>query len=101
MEQNINTGTPMPEEKSSMTSIASIILIVVVLAAGAFYFFKQVPVPTEQTPATNTTPAQEQADATVSGLSAQGTSTDLTDIQKDLNATDLSGVDAGLSDIAI
>ncbi|MFA5997231.1 MAG: hypothetical protein WC791_01955 [Candidatus Paceibacterota bacterium] len=98
MDQDTNNGTPMPEEKSSMTSIASIVLIVIVLAAGAFYFFKQVPAPAEQSALPTT---ETQADASVTSLTTQGTSTDLADIEADLGATDLSGVDAGLSDIQI
>lgn len=97
MDQNTN-NTPMPEEKSSMTSIASIILIVIVIAAGALYFFKQVPAPMDNGALS---PAEAQSDATVSSLSTQSTSTDINDIEKDLNATNLSGVDAGLSNINI
>jgi len=101
MDQNTTTqtGAPMPEEKSSMSAIISIIVIVLVLAGGAFYFFKQVPVP--EVMSDLNAPAALQADTTLTGLGTQGTSTDLADIEADLNATNLSGVDAGLSDIAI
>lgn len=100
MDQNINTGgTPMPEEKKSVGTMISIIIVVLILAFGAYYFLKQVPV--EEGIGSLLTPAEVQNDATISNLSAQGTSTDLGDIQKDLDATDLSGLDAGLSDIAI
>lgn len=100
MDENttVETGAPMPEEKSSMSSILSIVLIVVVLAAGAFYFFKQVPAPEG---AELNTPAELQSDATLTDISTQGTSTDIADIEADLNATDFSGVDAGLSDLGI
>jgi hypothetical protein len=97
MDQNTN-NTPMPEEKSSMTSIASIILIVIVIAVGALYFFKQVPAPVDNAALT---PAETQSDATVSSLSTQSTSTDINDIEKDLNATNLSGVNAGMNNISI
>lgn len=78
------------EEKKPIGAIVSIIVIVLVLVFGASYFFKQVPSPA-------LTPAEIQADPTISTLSTQGTSTNVADIQKDLNATDLSG----LGDIAI
>ena len=87
-----------PEEKKSVGSTISIIVIVLVLAFGAYYFLKQVPVSMETG---SLTPAEIQANQAISALSAQGTSTNLDDIQKDLDATDLSGLDAGLSDIAI
>ena len=118
MEQNINMGTPTPpeeniipkaetintaaqtpasEEKGSTGPVISIVVIVLVLAFGAFYFLKQVPLADNST----LTPAEIQADQAISTLSTQGTSIDLTDIEKDLNATDLSGLDAGLADIVI
>lgn len=84
---------PQTEEKKPVGAIISIIVIVIVLAFGASYFLKQVPVPEEAT--------ETQADATVSALSTQGTSTDIADIQKDINATDFSNVGTGLGDIAI
>lgn len=97
MDQNINNDAQVPEKKSTGATI-SIIIIVLVLAYGAFYFSKQVPLPTENGVLT---PAEIQTDQTISSLSEQGTSTDLADIQKDLEATDFSGLDAGLTDFAI
>ncbi|HBH71795.1 MAG: hypothetical protein UU88_C0017G0007 [Parcubacteria group bacterium GW2011_GWC1_42_11] len=97
MDQNTNNGAQMPEKKSTGVVI-SIIIIVLVLAYGAFYFSKQVPLPTEKEVLA---PSEIQVDQTISSLSKQGTSTDLADIQRDLEATDFSGLDAGLSDIAI
>lgn len=101
MEQNMNMGSqmpPMPAEKKSTGAIISIIVIVLVVAFGAYYFLKQVPTGTE----TGTlTPTETQMDSVISSLSAQGNSTDLADIQKDLDATSLTGLDAGLSDITI
>ena len=92
-------GAKMPEEKKSVGSTISIIVIVLILAIGAYYFLNQVPV--EEGLGALLTPAEVQSDATISNLSTQGTSTNLADIQKDLDATDLSNLDAGLSDIAI
>lgn len=101
MEQmNMNIGAqmpPMPEEKKPVGAIISIIVIVLILAFGAYYFMKQVPAGTTD----SLTPAETQADQAISALSTQGTSTELADIQKDLDATNLTGLDAGLSDVAI
>lgn len=94
--QETNTGTPAPE-KTSASSIISIIVIVLVIALGAFYFLRQVPNGEET--ADLSTPSELQGDTTLSGLSNQGTSTNIADIEADLNATDLSGVDAGLTNI--
>lgn len=94
MDQNTN------EEKKPVGAIISIIIIVFVLAFGAYYFLKQVPsVPEEKGSAL--IPTEIPADQTISALSTQGTSTELVDIKKDLDATNLSGLDAGLSNMAI
>lgn len=87
------------EEKKPVGAIISIIVIVFVLVFGAYYFLKQVPVPEEL--GGTLTPEEIQSDATISALSKQGTSTNIADIQKDLDATNLSNIGTGLSDIAI
>ena len=92
-------GAPMPEEKKPVGSIISIIIIVLVLVLGAYYFLRQVPV--EEGLEALLTPAEVQNDTAISALSTQGASTELADIQKDLDATDFSNLDAGLSDIEI
>lgn len=100
----MNVGTPMPEEKKPTGAIISIIVIVLVIAVGAYYFLRQVPIKEEVPSPTPSAPAvsvEESIDATTASLAAQGTSTDIADIQKDLNATDLSNVGTGLSNIAI
>lgn len=95
-------GTPMQEEKKPVGAVIGIIVIVLVIAFGAYYFLKQVPVSMENS---TVPPVQKtstsNADATVSALSSQGTSTDLADIQKDLNASDFSTLDMGLSSVSI
>ncbi len=95
----MNMGAPMPEEKKPVGSIISIIIIVLVLVLGAYYFLRQVPV--EEGLEALLTPAEVQNDTAISALSTQGASTELADIQKDLDATDFSNLDAGLSDIEI
>lgn len=93
----MNMGSQMPpmqEEKKPAGPVISIIVIVLVIALGGYYFLRQVPAGGDVL-----TPAETQADANISALSTQGTSTDLADIQKDLDATDFSGIDAGLGDI--
>ncbi len=98
MDTNMNMGTPTPEEKTPVGAIVGIVVIVLVLAVGAFYFFQQVPLPADDE---ILTPAETQADSSISNLSTQGTSTNIEDIKKDLDKTDLTGIDAGLNDIAI
>lgn len=95
----MNTGSQPQAEKTPVGQTISIIVIVLVLVFGAFYFSKQVPTATKDDQIL--TSAEVQADKTISTLSTQGTSTNVNDIKKDLSATDLSGVSAGLNNIAI
>lgn len=105
MDQNINTSAPMPEEKKSTGAVVSIIVIVLILTAGAYYFSRQVTAPRDETnlypTSTTTLGTQMNEDQTISAFSTQSASTNLDDIQKDLDATNFSGIDAGLSDITL
>lgn len=94
----MNMGTPMPEEKKSTSAVVSIIVIVFVIALGAYYFLKQVPLTPESGA---NAPSGLPVDSAVSALSEQGTSTDIVDIQKDLNSTNLNNLDSGLSNVTI
>lgn len=99
----------VPEEKKPVGPMIGIVIVVIVLIAGAVYAFlnfkqsvgeqpgvmKQEVDPGMMSGETSLVP-----DATVTALSEQGASIDLSEIQKDLQATDLSGLDAGLSDIS-
>ncbi|MDO8604047.1 MAG: hypothetical protein Q7K40_01410 [bacterium] len=98
MDTNMNMGTQMPTEKKSTGATISIIVIVLVLAFGAYYFLKQVPAGMDNGAVTE---SELQNDQVANALSTQGSSTDIADIQKDLDATDFSGIDAGLSDVTI
>lgn len=83
-----------PTEKEPAGALISIIIIVLVIIAGAYFFLKRVP--TQES--ASVTP-QTETDATTAALSTQGTSDEVADIQKDLDATpDISNVGAGLGD---
>ncbi|OIO30938.1 hypothetical protein AUJ77_01195 [Candidatus Nomurabacteria bacterium CG1_02_43_90] len=100
MEQETNTILPgTQEEKTPFGVIISIIIIVGLLGVGAFYSLKKVPSVAEEMNQAFTPETGAENDAVVSKLSAQGTSTSITDIKKDLNTTDLSNITAGLKDI--
>lgn len=99
MDQNINMSA-QPQEKGPVGTTISVVVIVLILALGAYYFLKQVPVADEMNNGA-IDPAEMQITNEISALSSQGTSTDIADIQKDLDATNLSDLEAGLSDINI
>lgn len=95
MNPDMNKGALLPEKEPAGAMI-SIIIVALVIIAGAYYFLKRVPVPEVSAP------TQEQVDATTAALSAQGTSDDIADIQKDINATpDITDIGTGLGDIQL
>ena len=101
MEQETNTTLPGTEgEKTPFGIIISIIIIVGILGVGTFYSLKKVPSVAEGINQVFSPETGAENDAVVSKLSTQGTSTSITDIKKDLDATDLSNITAGLKDIA-
>ncbi len=82
--------TPKPPEKGGVGPVLGIIVIIIVLALGGLYYFTkgvdQIPSPSADQAAL--TPEDEAA-----MIEAQGTSANLSDIQADVNATDVSGLD--------
>ena len=97
------TGTPggTPQEEKSMGPLIGSVIIVAIIVIGGIYFWmtRSAETPTPALPETaplgqTTTPDQETA-----ALLNQGTSDNTADIEKDLNATDLNNLDAGMNDI--
>lgn len=72
--------------------LLGIIVIIALLALGGFYYF---------TRGVNQIPSYEasEQDATVEALEEQSTSDAIADIEADVNATDLSEIDALLDDL--
>lgn len=85
---------PKAKKEGGTGSIIAIIVIVLILIAGGYYYFTTGINPAS--PAGGDGAATEDA---VAALNEQGTSDDLGDIEADLNATDLSGLDNAASDI--
>jgi len=99
--------TPPPTEgggKKSMGAIFGVIVIIVLLVFAGFYFWgsqlnKALVV--EETTVDEMTPEEiaAQPNPTLDNLQSQSTSDELTDIEADLGATELNGLDQELSDI--
>lgn len=83
-------------EKEPAGAMISIIIVVLVMLVGAYYFSKQIPL---------TTPppvVSEEVDPMVAALSSQGTSDEIADIQRDIDATpDLSLIGADLANVQL
>lgn len=101
--QQNQTGTPaeMPKEEKSMGALIGSIIVVAVIVIGGIYFWmtrsseSTAPVTTETSPLGQTvTPDKE-----IAALQNQGTSDEISDIEKDLNATNFDNLDAGMGDI--
>jgi len=88
MNQQPVPETPQAKKEGSTGSTIAIIVIILILIAGGYYYYttgiNPASVPSTGDPATT--------DA-VAALNEQGTSDNLGDIETDLNATDLSGLD--------
>ena len=88
-----NAETPKLPKQGNLGAIIGIVIIVILLVLGGVYYF--------------TTGVQELkqnedssilADGEAEALKTQGASSDLADIEADLSATDLSGLDAAEGD---
>lgn len=85
--------TPAPSEMPKKESggpgaTLAIIVILLLIVAGGWYYFTNVGSLTGE-PAT-----VDDGSADVAALEAQGTSDNVADIEADVNATDLSGLDS-------
>jgi len=95
-EQN-TTETPEATKNHAKGPIVGIIIIVLVLIFGGFYLWTQRPADTD----ISETPEEikQSPDASLDSLLDQGTSDELSDIEDDLSATDLTELDAELQKI--
>ena len=93
------TSTPMRSEKSIGPAVGIIVIIVVIVLGGLYFWGQRIekqkeistPVtPTETTVADQPATNSQSSDATVQVMQKQSSSDDLTSIQTDLNATNMS-----------
>jgi uncharacterized protein HemX len=102
-QENITPPAPAPEEKSSWGSAIGIILIIAIIIIGGLYFWGQkIDERLSEFEAGDVT-VEDILNAPDSQLEAlseeQSTSTDITDIEEDLDTTDLDNLDAELKAI--
>jgi len=95
-----NTQPEVSEGKErSIGSMVAIIIIIVIIIIGGLYFWGK----TINDIGINNVPTADdilkQPDETINDLNMQGTSDELTDIEADLSATDLEGLDVEFGEI--
>jgi hypothetical protein len=96
--ENMSNDNMMPEEDKKQTgSLIGIIIIILIIVIGGFYFWGQKLDEVSIEPTAEEILAEE--DVLSEALETQGTSDELTDIEADLESTNLDDLDAELSDI--
>lgn len=107
-----NQQTPAPEtpaqnpfpainerKETSTTAIWGAVIVLVIVLLGAWFFMQDEPTMETMPPVTTETQNGDSAatgDPTTEALAQQGTSDEITDIEADLNATDLGAMEADL-----
>lgn len=97
-------GTPAgaPQEEKSMGPLIGSIIVIAIIVIGGIYFWMTRSVNAPETPSgteTSTLGQTTAPDQETAALLNQGTSDEVVDIEKDLNATNLNNLDAGMNDI--
>ena len=93
----VMTPPPAPEVKTggSMGAIVGIIIIVIVIVAGAFYVWSQhafSPELSEEELESAALASEANTKAQIEAMQSVNTSTEITDIEADINNTDLGAV---------
>lgn len=113
---NQNQATPLPPAgagvppvtpppaKSGVGGVIVLVVLIIVLLAGGFFLMQNMKKDATQSDTVaplveDTASAPAVAETTVDPNTVQGTSIDLSDIEKDLNATDLDTLSADLNAI--
>jgi len=86
-------------EQSSSGPLAGIAIIIIVLIAGGIYFWSITVDKNGKVDQLPTIQSGGETDAIVNQLNTQGTSDEVTDIEADLNTTDLENLDSELNDL--
>lgn len=100
-QQNPQNQTGMPggapqEEKSVGALIGSIIIIVIIVIGGIYFWATQEKMMPSDAPTQTENMMEDQS---TNMLREQGTSDELSDIETDINATNVNNLDAEFSDI--
>jgi len=102
--QQNQTGTPpqAPQEERSIGALIGSIIVVAIIVIGGIYFWMtrqdeyEMPLPGQISTNPPTIPIDQIETA---ALLNQGTSNEVSDIEKDLNASNFDNIDAGMKDI--
>lgn len=84
----------MTSEREGKGPVVGIVVIIILLILGGVYLWQSkspVETPVDETATTT--------DQMINDLSTQGTSTDETGIEADVNATNLNGLDSGMTEV--
>lgn len=99
MEDGTQNISEEVQEKSSSGSLIGVVIIIIVLVAGGIYFWSTISNRSNETDQLPTIQSGGETDAIVNQLNAQNTSDEVTDIEADLNTTELDNLDSELDDL--
>ena len=93
-----------PSAKNGAGGVVVLVVLIIVLLAGGFFLMQSMRKNSMQSDTVaplveNTVSATAEVETTIDPNTVQGTSIDLSDIEKDLNATDLETLSADLNAI--
>lgn len=102
-QNNPNSGSSNPSmppksssEQKSWGPAIGLVVILLIIIAGSFYFFKGGTPRSEVTPTPGEEPSIEDIEGELMMLKEQGETDETADIEADIEATDVSGMDAEL-----
>jgi len=93
-ESPVASGGESPEKSKNVGAVIGVVIIIAILVVGAFYFWGK-----KIDEAGNPETILSEPDTTTESLLNQSDSTEIPDIEADLNATDLDNLDAELQTI--
>ncbi len=94
-----NTMRGNTTEKSTSGPIVGVIIIVILFIVGGIYYWNMAVNKSKELNKSSAIQSEKETSIVVNQLDSQSTSDKITDIESDLNTTDLKNIDSGLNNL--